>query len=95
MCELWKAESRPRESLFLFLDSFRTPQPNFLGALIIFHGEPQARFLCDCLENRGLLLPVVLDLRVFGRLIAAYPLACTRCRLDSGCVVKRGLNEEW
>ena len=31
MCQLWKTESRYRE--FSFLYSFRTPPPNFLGAL--------------------------------------------------------------
>lgn len=37
---------------------------------------------------------VVGEARVFGRLIAASPIAYTRRWLDTGCVVKWGLNEE-
>lgn len=78
MCQLWKTESRYRE--FLFLYSFRTPPPNFLGALSA--GEPQAHSALD-LENRDVLLPVVRLARVFGRLIAALAIAYTRCWLDT------------
>jgi hypothetical protein len=41
VCKLRKVESRYRESRLIFLYSFRTPPPNFLGALS-FTGEPQA-----------------------------------------------------
>lgn len=53
LCKLRKVEGGYRELSF-FPYSFRTPPPNFLGALSI--GEPQARS-AFVLENRGVLPP--------------------------------------
>ncbi len=54
LCELWKAKSRYREWLH-FLYSFRTPPPNFLGALAIVVNPKPAH--CERLDNRDLHLP--------------------------------------
>ena len=80
LCKLRETESRHCELCLLFLYSFRTPPPNFLGALS--NGEPQAHSALD-LEHRDVLLPVVRLARVFGRLIAALTIAYTRCWLDT------------
>lgn len=76
-CGRLKADTVSRVS---FPYSFRTPPPNFLGALSI--GEPQAH-TASVLDNRGVLPPVALSARVFGRLIAAWTIAYARCWLDT------------
>ena len=76
-CGRLKADSVSGPS---FLLSFRSPPPNFLGALS--NREPQAHSALD-LEHRDVLLPVVRLARVFGRLIAALTIAYTRCWLDT------------
>ena len=63
--KLWETESGHRESRLPFLYSFRTPPPNFLGALS--HGEPQAR-AAFALESRDVLPPTTWTLARFRSL---------------------------
>lgn len=80
LCKLWEAQGGHCESRLPFLYSFRTPPPNFLGALS--YGEPQARTAL-VLDNRDVLPPVARTPRVFDRLIAAETIAYARRRLDA------------